>query len=70
MSDALEWCLRHFKHLDEANAAIHCARVRYSPITFRLAAQISGANGLDEEAYADARAVLLDQGQYTPDPGR
>ena len=28
---------RHFVHLDHANAAIHCADVRYSPITFRFA---------------------------------
>ena len=28
---------RHFVHLDESNAAIHAAPVRYSPLTFRLA---------------------------------
>lgn len=27
----------HFMHMDHANAAMHCASVRYSPITFRLA---------------------------------
>lgn len=32
MSDLLFQCLRHFVHLDESNAAIHCATVRYSPI--------------------------------------
>jgi hypothetical protein len=77
VADVLYQCLRHFAHLDEANAAIHCAEVRYSPITFRL------ADTLDEhfidtgewppagvEADEILGRVLNDVGKYTEDPGR
>lgn len=39
--DNVLWeCFRHFVHLDESNAAMHCGLVRYSPLTFRLAEQL------------------------------
>lgn len=64
--NALGEALRHFAHLDESNAAIHCGTVRYSPITFRL------ANALGDMGAADglAAAVLGDMGTYEEDRGR
>lgn len=67
INDVLWQCFRHFVHLDESNAAIDCAPVRYSPITFRL------SDHLDFTSYRDhpqAVAVRLDKGTYSEDPGR
>lgn len=40
-SSALWWAFVHVYHEDHANAAMHTAAVRYSPITFRLAECLS-----------------------------
>lgn len=37
MEPVLWECLRFFAHRDEANAAVHCAPVRWSAITERIA---------------------------------
>lgn len=72
--DAVLWAFRYFVHHDHANAALHLSDVRYSPITFRLAAlldphyaTIAGADASD--------GVLLDTvkahaGRYEEDRGR
>lgn len=62
--DAANWALQHFKSMDEANAAIHCAPVRYSPITFRL------AEALGDQFSEEAAAVLKHAGTYQEDRGR
>jgi len=75
IAELLFQCLRHFVHLDESNAAIHCAPVRYSPITFRLAETLmresveTGAflAGVDDKT---VQAVLSHIGQYEEDTGR
>ena len=66
---------RHFFHLDHANAAIHCAPVRYSPLTFRLAEVMDSLRGplfpeINNEVYPDVYSVLLDKGVYEEDAGR
>jgi hypothetical protein len=69
LGDLLWQCFQQNYHADHSNAAIHCATVRYSPITFRLAEQI----WRDFPTYQvndDLRAVWLDRGQYVEDPGR
>lgn len=63
---------RHFLHLDESNAAIHTAPVRYSPLTFRLAEVLTACyepldNGPKDAAVA---RVMADRGQYAEDMGR
>jgi len=60
--------LRHFVHLDESNAAVHCGAVRYSPLTFRLAEALNrrGVNAAD----AYVRDVIADAGRYEEDKGR
>lgn len=66
-------CFRHFVHLDHSNAAIHCAPVRYSPITFRLAEML---NEMPVAVPVDDFSIkLLDQvvdalGKYEEDKGR
>jgi len=66
--EALIWCLEHLAHSDQANAAMHCAPVRYSPITFRVAQALEHA-GYREES--DTLADVLDHvGHYELDAGR
>jgi hypothetical protein len=36
-AEVLVWCLDYFKARDDADAALRCSRVRYSPITIRVA---------------------------------
>ncbi len=66
-------CFRHFVHLDESNAAMHTAAVRYSPITFRLAehlAQELDTDRLTPRNNALLREVIEHIGVYDEDPGR
>ena len=64
----LAWqCFLHFYGLDISNAAIHCASVRFSPITFRL------QEHLDFTAYRDKREVQHCRSHhhaYVEDKGR
>lgn len=65
--------LRHFTYADRANAAVHCAPVRYSPITFDVARML--ASQFDLRLVADADVLLIgevlgDVGRYELDLGR
>ena len=64
------WALEHFVALDEANAKIHCAPVRYSPITFRLANGLKQVWPEDEDITEEIARVIHHIGQYDEDPGR
>lgn len=68
MSDVevMKWALSHFYHLDMANARIHCADVRFSPITFRLAECISNHGHFPIEV----QQVMHAKDQYAEDKGR
>lgn len=66
-------CFRYFAHIDESNAAMHTALVRYSPITFRLAehlAPILDTGWLDPHNHALLREVVGHLGSYEEDTGR
>jgi hypothetical protein len=64
--DALWWALGHFVGTDEANATIHCAPVKYSPITFRIAEALASL-GVD---HVLVEKVITHRGQYEEDRGR
>jgi hypothetical protein len=69
LGEILYQCLRQNAHLDESNAAIHTAPVRYSPLTFRIAEYLWN----HFPSYRDntlLHSVILDSGQYEEDPGR
>lgn len=77
--DQVLWeCFRHFVHLDHSNAAVHCAIVRYSPITFRLAEELQAMLVRSNDTWRDldqGGAELLDDvlehiGRYEEDRGR
>lgn len=71
MAEVAWECFRYFVHMDESNAAIHCAPVRYSPITFRLAEHLSPdevvLSGRNADSLVRVRAEL---GKYEEDKGR
>lgn len=66
-------CFRYFAYMDKSNASIHCASVRYSPITFRLAEQLDQLGALDRsdsEQFNMLSRVLEAAGKYAEDGGR
>jgi hypothetical protein len=77
VSDVLLWAFQHFYNMDKANAAMHCAPVRYSPITFRFAQAIEELRYERGEepptslsVLPEVWSVLHDIGSYAEDPGR
>jgi hypothetical protein len=58
--------LKYFAHMDQANAAIHVAEVRYSPLTFKLANTAKRMGCQIKEMFE----VLDHEGSYALDPGR
>ena len=68
--DALYQAFLHVYHADKSNAAMHCAPVRYSPITFRLAEQIDQLQPTSNEVLPDVYWVMKDRGEYEEDAGR
>ena len=68
----VEHCFIHFYGLDVSNAAVHCAKVRFSPITFRLQEALEGGD-LSRAKIEIAMAwheVRRANGQYEEDKGR
>jgi len=70
LEEAALWALHYFEGVDRANAQMHCAPVRYSPITFRIALALHDAWPPTEPPTEDLARVLQHVGAYTPDPGR
>jgi hypothetical protein len=71
--DQVLWeCFVHFVHTDEANAAIHMAPVRYSPITFRLTEHLAliPESWMTPRNFAVLREVHDALGKYAEDTGR
>ena len=73
--EAASWALQNLEATDTANAAIHCAPVKYSPLTFRLARAlydcIRHEGVLDSDDLPDhLRRVMQHDGLYQEDPGR
>jgi hypothetical protein len=60
------WAFVKLFHDDQANAAMHCANVRYSPITFRLAEALN--DHMPQDPFV--QQVLADKGVYEEDTGR
>lgn len=67
-SDLIFHAFEHFFGQDQANASVHMAEVKFSPITFRL------AEALSTDSYyfdvTDVAIVLAHKGKYEEDQGR
>jgi hypothetical protein len=69
-------CFKHFAHLDQSNATVHCSAVRYSPITFRLMEALEGSQLHIADPMEDQVSAMLwhnvkqHHGKYAEDKGR
>lgn len=68
--EVLLWCLQQNYHADKMNAAVHCAPVRFSPITFRLYDQLSGVWPENQDITAEMAEIRSHYGKYEEDKGR
>lgn len=70
LDEVLIWAFQQNYHLDKSNAAVHCAPVRFSPITFRLYAALQRDWPDSEDISAEMAEVRFHVGQYAEDTGR
>lgn len=68
------WAFMHFYYMDHANACMHLAEVRFSPITFDLAQRLDIENNLVADLPSGLLSALEEvdnhRGLYLVDPGR
>lgn len=69
-SDAVLWSFLYMYHTDKANACMHCAPVRFSPITFRLFDELTAMWPEGEDITQEMAEVRSHLGSYELDPGR
>jgi hypothetical protein len=69
-SDVLLWCFDYFFHQDKANACMHLAPVKFSPITFRLLERLMEDWPEGEDISPNMGEVRYHIGAYQLDPGR
>jgi hypothetical protein len=69
LQDILWHSFRQTYHADCANAAIHCASVRFSPLTFRIAEYLWN-HFPSLRGKVELATVAADLGSYAEDPGR
>ena len=69
-SQTIYWGFLHFYHMDKANAAMHLAPVKFSPITFRMLDELLACWADEEDITAEMAEVKHHQGLYVVDPGR
>lgn len=68
--EVLLWAFEQNYHTDHMNAAIHCAPVRFSPLTFRLCQALFDAWPADDDITAEMHEVRTHMGAYAEDKGR
>ena len=68
--EAALWALQYHEATDRANATVHCAPVRYSPITFRLARALEAWWPAGEDIIEEMARVRSHRGKYQEDSGR
>jgi hypothetical protein len=68
--EVLMWCFQQNYHLDKSNACVHCAPVRFSPLTFRLYEALTALWPTDEDITQEMYEVGVHQGMYEEDKGR
>lgn len=69
-NDVVLWCFEYFYHLDCSNSKIHCAPVKFSPITFRLCLYLL-SNWDDDQDITQEMAIVQEHvGNYDLDLGR
>jgi hypothetical protein len=70
IDDVLMWSFQQNYHLDKSNACVHCAPVRFSPLTFRLYEALMKVWHEGEDITAEMAEVREHAGAYAEDQGR
>jgi hypothetical protein len=70
MVDPVQWAFLQNYHLDKSNACVHCAPVKFSPLTFRLFQTLMNLWGHDEDITQEMAEVRSHLDKYELDPGR
>jgi uncharacterized protein YeaC (DUF1315 family) len=70
VDEVLLWCLQQNYHADKMNAAVHCAPVRFSPITFRLYETLMDQWPKGADISQEMAEIGSHRGRYVEDPGR
>lgn len=68
--EVLNWCFLQNYHLDKSNACVHCAPVRFSPLTFRLFEAQMAFWSDDEDITPEMAEVKSHHKTYEEDKGR
>ena len=68
--EMLTWCFEQNYHADKMNAAIHCAPVRFSPLTFRLCEKLKMIWPEHADITSAMGEVNAHAGSYEEDRGR
>jgi len=68
--DAVQWAFEHFYHMDCANAKVHCAPVKFSPITFNMYHLLMMWWPDGEDITQEMAHVMTDVDKYELDAGR
>jgi len=69
-NEVLLWCFLQNYHLDKSNAAVHCAPVKFSPLTFRIYEALRMLWPDDEDITQEMAEVEHHRGKYEEDKGR
>ena len=70
MNDGTLWSFEYFYHVDKANACMHRAPVKFSPITFMLVDELFADLPLDQDCTSEMTEVKSHKNQYELDKGR
>ena len=70
VTEVLLWCFLQNYFLDKSNACVHCAPVKFSPITFRLYEVLIAFWPDDEDIVQEMAEVKSHHGKYEEDRGR
>ena len=70
MIEALLWCFQQNYHLDKSNACVHCAPVKFSPITFKLYTALIELWPIEEDITQEMAEIASHLEMYELDHGR
>jgi hypothetical protein len=70
MIDVLLWCFQQNYHLDKSNACVHCAPVKFSPITFKLYTALIEQWPIEEDITQEMAEIASHLEMYELDHGR
>jgi hypothetical protein len=68
--DLIQWAFLQNFYLDKSNACVHCAPVKFSPLTFRLFQGLSAVWPREDDITSEMAEVRSHLNKYELDGGR